>query len=525
MFNRSLLLVSIALLASSTPVAAQPMVQVAGRTVDSLQLSTYRNSHPVVGGGEVLNALVRREVANEQAQRKGLLKGKSWIEFQREAKNRALIRAFLESRPGHPIPGEEQAKALYLGQGEERHVWHLLSPDKERAEAALKRLKKGEDPGALARDLSSDPSAKQNQGDIGWIRKEQVVAPFSAAVFSAPVGAAAGPFKTEFGWHIAKVLGTRKPNLEGWARDGIAYRANIAETYLGLKRENALKELRVRFPLEKRADVLSIDRTTVAGPSDDKKVAGRVAGQAISLRDLKRYIHETLKTMGSSHSLGAEMKGRIMEGLADDLRLATAARAAGLDRKPEYAAYLWDMERETALERFSLWYLDKAAITESELDEHRKRHSERFLGPGKVRVHLLAFDTPAAAQAALREAARGVAWGDIYARHADRSATGNWDAGWLEVASLRKLLSEADVQRLLQEGLNTPIGPVHGPDGPMLFKVLERRSGPLLPLAKCRKAVREDLLKNSGAGMLRAFLDGEGRKGIPIQMKSTAGKI
>jgi foldase protein PrsA len=75
----------------------------------------------------------------------------------------------------------------------------------EEATNAKKRVAEGGDFAALAKELSTDPSAQENGGDLGFFRKDQMVKPFAERAFAMKVGEISDPVKTEFGYHIIKV--------------------------------------------------------------------------------------------------------------------------------------------------------------------------------------------------------------------------------------------------------------------------------------------------------------------------------
>ena len=62
----------------------------------------------------------------------------------------------------------------------------------------------------LAKEYSSDPSAKNNGGSLGFFDKTQMVPEFAEAAFALKVGDVSQPVKTQFGWHIIQVL-DKKP--------------------------------------------------------------------------------------------------------------------------------------------------------------------------------------------------------------------------------------------------------------------------------------------------------------------------
>ena len=82
---------------------------------------------------------------------------------------------------------------------------------KDRAEALLARLKKGEDFAKLARENSVDASASQG-GDLGFGSKESMDPEYAEAAFSLPIGGIK-LVKTQYGYHILKVTEKKKEGL------------------------------------------------------------------------------------------------------------------------------------------------------------------------------------------------------------------------------------------------------------------------------------------------------------------------
>lgn len=90
----------------------------------------------------------------------------------------------------------------------EIHALHILVPTEDEAKTVEKRLKAGEDFGKLADELSKDPGSKG--GDLGWFTQDRMVPEFGAAAFKLEPGQVSDPVKTQFGWHVIKVLDKRQ---------------------------------------------------------------------------------------------------------------------------------------------------------------------------------------------------------------------------------------------------------------------------------------------------------------------------
>ena len=82
---------------------------------------------------------------------------------------------------------------------------HILVDNEKLAEELLAKLKRGVSFDTLARKYSTCPS-KRNGGSLGEFNKGTMVAALDKAVFSIPLLKPYGPVKTQFGYHIIKVL-------------------------------------------------------------------------------------------------------------------------------------------------------------------------------------------------------------------------------------------------------------------------------------------------------------------------------
>lgn len=138
--------------------------------------------------------------------------------------------------------GDEDARKYYdghlneFGTPEERRAAHILiavkgsAPQAEqdmakaKAEQLLQQVR--QDPAKfadLARKYSQDPGSAANGGDIGYFGRGAMVKPFDAAAFALKVGEISGLVKSDFGFHIIKLLAIKPSRVLPFdeARQGI----------------------------------------------------------------------------------------------------------------------------------------------------------------------------------------------------------------------------------------------------------------------------------------------------------------
>jgi len=88
------------------------------------------------------------------------------------------------------------------------HAAHILVKNEAKAKELLAQVKGGGSFSELAKRFSECPSGKRG-GDLGWFGQGQMVKEFEKAAFGAQKGDIVGPVKTQFGWHLIKVLEQR----------------------------------------------------------------------------------------------------------------------------------------------------------------------------------------------------------------------------------------------------------------------------------------------------------------------------
>jgi parvulin-like peptidyl-prolyl isomerase len=130
------------------------------------------------------------------------------------ASPRDAAEALLGAAADAPLP-ERDIRSWYEGHRaewtlpERVHLRHILVFTAEAAQAAQKRIERGEDFAKVAREVSGDPGAPAG-GDQGEIALDDLPLPFVQPVSALEPGETSAPIQASDGWHLFQVV-SRSP--------------------------------------------------------------------------------------------------------------------------------------------------------------------------------------------------------------------------------------------------------------------------------------------------------------------------
>ncbi|MGV2942060.1 peptidylprolyl isomerase [Mesobacillus sp. LC4] len=107
---------------------------------------------------------------------------------------------------------EEEMKTYFeenkesFDQKEQVKASHILVEDEATAKKVKEELDNGKDFAELAKEYSTDSSNAANGGDLGYFGKGEMAEEFEKTAFALEAGAISEPVKTEFGYHIIKLV-------------------------------------------------------------------------------------------------------------------------------------------------------------------------------------------------------------------------------------------------------------------------------------------------------------------------------
>ena len=163
------------------------------------------------GKEELLDILISREVLSQEGRRLGVDKKKEVKEKIDELTKEVIISEVVNQIATEKLTDAEMKKYYTKNKADFRevHASHILVKEEAEANELKKKLDKGGDFAALAKEKSQDPGSAQKGGDLGFFTKDRMVKAFADAAFSLKVNEISKPVHSPFGYHIIKVIETR----------------------------------------------------------------------------------------------------------------------------------------------------------------------------------------------------------------------------------------------------------------------------------------------------------------------------
>ncbi len=358
----------------------------------------------------ILDSLIIKQLLIQEAYRLGLDASEEVNRLVLANKGEFLLDVlYLREIEDKVSVDEEEVRALYDSLEYKVKPSHILVKDEETALVLFDSLENGADFGDLAVNHSIDPSAKQNRGELDYTVWGRTVMPFSEAIFNLNPGEISRPFKTNFGWHIARVE-DRIPNderksfelmrqsLEETVKNG--YRAQLMDSFLTVIEE--------RFPItvdKATIEYLIHKRETLYPP----QLLESMPKNDFDLRQLDRHEKELILatweggqiTLGQYLTMIQKQRPEVRPDLDDYDKMAefifhqnvmdlltAEARRKGIEDDPEY---IRKIKRFKELTMVDIVENDSIPIynpvTDEETEKYYDDNIELFEVPAKIHVY------------------------------------------------------------------------------------------------------------------------------------------
>ncbi|MQQ99969.1 peptidylprolyl isomerase [Glaciimonas soli] len=212
--------------AAAIPAFAQNVAVVNGKAIPSSQADMMIQQMTAQNGQKetpelrkmVNEELINREVMVQEAEKQGLanntdVKGQLAIARQ-SILIRALAANYIKKNPVSDADVTAEYNKFKAAAGDkEYHAQHILVDSEQSAKDIIAQLKAGKKFEDLAKQ-SKDPGSADKGGDLGWANPSSFVPEFGAALKALKPGQVTDvPVKTQFGWHVIKMLEVRPAKI------------------------------------------------------------------------------------------------------------------------------------------------------------------------------------------------------------------------------------------------------------------------------------------------------------------------
>lgn len=171
------------------------------------------------GKKNYLDRLIIKKLLIREASKNNIENEKEFQSRLADIKEQLVIESLLKKKLNSDTKlSDEELKKYYETNKEkfkkekEINTRHILLKTEDEAKQVKEKLQSGEDFAELAKKYSIDPNAKATGGEVGFHPKGTVLPEYEEAAFKlTKVGQVSNIVKSQFGYHIIRLEGTKPP--------------------------------------------------------------------------------------------------------------------------------------------------------------------------------------------------------------------------------------------------------------------------------------------------------------------------
>lgn len=428
---------------------------------------------------EMLDSVIVNRLLIDAAYEKGIDQSEELARLVVQNQDKLLVDVLAQRKIAEKAdPTDAEVREFWENLEYKIKASHILVDNPDTAQMLLERIQAGESFEKLAFEYSIDPSAKKNKGDLGYFTWGSMVPEFQEAAFAMEPGDVSPPVKTDYGYHIIKLVdrlpnefrddfGTMKVDIKNQLTN--RNRAMLSRQYIENMREKypiQVDTATCQYLLHKREqlyppvllqnlprndfDVEQLDRSEkelVLATWDNGQIT------VIEYLDLAKNVAPNIKPDFDQY----DSLATIIFGLKLQDMLVVQAHREGIDTDPEYERRLRLFKELT----MAMIMRDDSLPMPPEPDEGMARqyydeHIDEFTDPTKVHVFEIQLSDELTANKLAKEIRSLRAFKeramDLTERPGKRASGG--DLGFIE----RKWFPE-----IYDLAVKTPIGEIGGP--------------------------------------------------------------
>ncbi len=489
-----------------------PLAVVGADTLTTVDLDSEISATLIAAKGRELpsfdpDAVLERLVQNRLLEQEGYRTSADQLpivrnqvrEYVRLKSVRALLDMVSAPKAGMVL---ESADSLIGQAGMLKRYSHILVKDDALAVALRDSLFKGGVFADLARLHSLDGTSAQG-GDLGWAAEGVYVDAFEAAAARLSLNETSSPVKTQFGWHLITLTGSKADTLKSKAMAQALVEARekdrrsvVVERYvdslktsLGVTVDDSLlagldyrsKDPAVQKDLETSSAVLAVLPT------------GNLSVRGLTRNIRFQYFHGIADRPEAAQIRDQMFREWVIEGL-----LSYQAKKLGLDQDPGILTKARREERRLIREEVLKTVLgDEVKPTEEEVRAYHESHLNDFIPAPRIKVQSVLAETAETARRFRDEMDAGAQLKWLASRSpSEVDSIPPFPTDWVD-AGVVGLKDTPPVEGAV-------VGPIELPGGWAVARIVAvERSGPA-PLETCREAV---LRAMRGARIRQAIQD------------------
>jgi len=405
-------------------------------TVEDLENQFNQQSRLIIKGRseldrrrDALDKLIQDQVVILGAYKEGLdNEVKNDTAFQTQQDQILLRELYNKEILAKSEVSESELKRHYEKSKEEIHAWHILVETKAQADTIYQQLKEGADFGEMAKERSIDPSAPNNAGDLGFFGWGKMVPEFQEEAFKLKDGEISRPVKTNYGWHIIKLVERREVDQPPYEEAKEMIRSNLRRYKTQKRVREFFEELKkkVNFELNEEAlDILMSKKTEIPPDTmglrrmgdkleidkftDEEKnmTLFSYKGGQVTVEDFVGQFNNIPPMYRPKLNERDKIAEAAFQIVVTDILLEIAHDQKLESTKDFKESWQKSMELEMAKRMRSTVILKGVGITDEEIQSYYDRHPDRYEKPTEVHIKEILVKTEEEASDVLKQLKKG----------------------------------------------------------------------------------------------------------------------
>lgn len=200
----------------------------------------------------LVRSYINAKLLDEEAKKQKVKDSKEFKEklaaVEQQMMQQVLIEQFLEKNVTKAKIDKEYATLVSQVKGQQEvRTSHILLDSEEKAKEVKGKLDKSGNFEELAKSFSKDQGSKVKGGDIGYTLRGQLVPEYETKAFAMSKGQISDPVKSQFGWHIIKLIDKRDAKAPSKEQAEMGIRQKLSKEAMDKYFEDLSKNAKVEL--------------------------------------------------------------------------------------------------------------------------------------------------------------------------------------------------------------------------------------------------------------------------------------